>query len=485
MKQKIAFFVKSYSRSSKMEQTGRQPPGKILNHDLTHTSMKVETFEDDLIGLKEFSSRLERFIAVEHRYVEGSLVVGLSSRFGSGKTSFLKMWTNSLAAEKENEKRLVIPLNAWESDYYGDPLFAIISALASGIKDEGESAEKLVSAAKDVGHFIGALGNQLVRKVSGVDPVAAGEHAEKKKKEREDTFLLASDTFSAYEGRKKAMAALKKAVGEFAEGTDPNILFLVDELDRCRPDYAISYLETIKHIFDIKGVVFLLAADRQHLENSAKTAFGPDLDFEEYYRKFIHREVTLPDIPAESYGKIASKYVSHYLDGEGSRNCFMKLDQQHIDNISEFIGALKLTPRQIQEVFRTLGHIFDTSEENKGRLLWGLAAGSIMMAALKVEFPKVFHSIGIKQLNPNDFYLFLSETLKEEHVEWWFTICLTGGGLKLEPSDTPEVAMRNVGLWPEDSKEMLQGYSNAWGRGGGSNRFAQIYENIERLQQWG
>lgn len=447
--------------------------------------MKVETFEDDLIGLKEFSSRLEHFIAVEHQYVEGSLVVGLSSRFGSGKTSFLRMWTNSLAAEKENEKRLVIPLNAWESDYYGDPLFAIVSALASGIKNEGESAEKLVSAAKNVGHFIGAMGNQLVRKVSGVDPVAAGEHAEKKKKEREDTFLLASDTFSAYEGRKKAMAALKKAVGEFAEGADPKILFLVDELDRCRPDYAISYLETIKHIFDIKGVVFLLAADRQHLENSAKTAFGPDLDFEEYYRKFIHREVTLPDIPKESYGKIASKYVSHYLEGEGSRNCFMKLDRQQIDNISEFVRALKLTPRQIQEVFRTLGHIFDTSDENKGRLYWGLGVGSVMMAALKVGAPKIFNSIGRKQLNPKEFHEFLTEILKEDSIEWWFTVCLTGGGLKLEPGDNLEAVMRDMGLWPEDSKERLQGYSNAWGRGGGSNRFAQIYKNIEQLQQWG
>jgi predicted KAP-like P-loop ATPase len=44
------------------------------------------------------------------------------------------------------------------------------------------------------------------------------------------------------------------------------ILFLVDELDRCRSDYAISYLQTIKHIFDIKAAVFLLAADRKHLD---------------------------------------------------------------------------------------------------------------------------------------------------------------------------------------------------------------------------
>jgi len=81
--------------------------------------------------------------------------------------------------------------------------------------------------------------------------------------------------------------------------------------------------------------------------------------------------------------------------------------------------------------------------------------------------------------------VFLSETLKEDCVEWWFTVCLTRGDLRLEPGVRREAVMRDVGLWPEDSEKRLHGDSDAWGRGGGSNRFAQIYENIEQLQQWG
>lgn len=123
------------------------------------------------------------------------------------------------------------------------------------------------------------------------------------------------------------MVSLREAISEFVEGENPKILFLVDELDRCRPDYAISYLETTKHIFDIKGTVFILAADRQHLENSAKTAFGADLDFDEYYRKFIHREVSLPDISEENYRKLASKYVSFYLEEDSDFNKDRDLEQ--------------------------------------------------------------------------------------------------------------------------------------------------------------
>jgi len=62
------------------------------------------------------------------------------------------------------------------------------------------------------------------------------------------------------------MDSLKEAIQKFIDKNQIMILFLVDELDRCRPDYAISYLETIKHIFDIQGTVFILAADKRHLE---------------------------------------------------------------------------------------------------------------------------------------------------------------------------------------------------------------------------
>ncbi len=75
--------------------------------------MKISTFEDDLLGLKDFANRLERFIAVEHQYVEGSLVVGLSSKFDSGKSSFLQMWKSSFENDqKEEEKPQIILLNA-------------------------------------------------------------------------------------------------------------------------------------------------------------------------------------------------------------------------------------------------------------------------------------------------------------------------------------------------------------------------------------
>ena len=302
--------------------------------------MEPERFDDehDLLGHKGFADILEKFIEIEQLFVPGGLVLSLSSPYGTGKTTFLKLWKAELEAcedekldagdcEASDGKPLVVMLNAWDSDYVGDPLFAIVSSLVEAINDsaEPERGKPIMEAAKDIGWFAVGMAGQLAGKIL-INPISAGDFAEKKKAARavEKEPELPADAFSVYEARKSAMEHLKTAIGKFIIDTRPTVWFFVDELDRCRPDYAISYLETIKHIFDIEGAVFILAADRRHLENSAKKAFGPQLTFDEYYRKFVHREVALPEIPEERYARIAETYVDRYLSKDGLRFCFMK-----------------------------------------------------------------------------------------------------------------------------------------------------------------
>jgi len=449
--------------------------------------MNIATFQDDLLELRDFSEQMEKFIDTEHAFVEGSLVIALSSKFGSGKSTFLRMWSSAIEARESDIKPLVISLNAWESDYNGDPLFAIVSALAEVVQKKGDAAGALLEAARDFGWFSTAIGSQIATKLTGIDPVAAAELAEKKKAAQLESIQVPMDAFSIYEGRKKAMAALKEAIREIVASSSPRALFLVDELDRCRPDYAIAYLETIKHLFDTKGAVFVLAADRLQLENSAKTAFGSELDFEEYYRKFVHREVELPPISDNGYARLAQAYTRYYLEREGSRFCFLKLDEHRIGNISELIGALKLTPRQIQEVFRTLGHIFETTEANRGRLLWCLGVGSIAMAALRIGAPKIFQALGNEKLNPIDAANFLTNARGISHPDWWFILFLTGGGLQIENGESAEAVMKRAGLIDKDESDSLRRDLSQWSIGWGhhtSNRFKQIHEKIQQLSKW-
>jgi hypothetical protein len=450
--------------------------------------MFISTFKDDLIGLEEFATRLEKFIYTEHNFVDGSLVLALNSKYGSGKTTFLRMWMASFRNKTSDDPSpFVISLNAWQSDYYGDPLFAIISSLVESIKKEGQSPKKLINAAKNYAWYATAFSAQLVNKFTGVDPIAASEFVEGKKSKRKESNII-PNTFTVYEERKQAMGALKSAIKEIISSSKPKVLFLVDELDRCRPDYAISYLETIKHIFDIKGAVFILATDRHQLENSAKTAFGPDLDFDEYYRKFVHREVTLPLMSDSGYEKFAAEYVNYYLVNGDTRCCHLGLNRYRIDEITLLIKGFKLTPRQIQEVFRILGHIFETTNENKGRLFWCLGLGTIVMVTCKIGRPDIYQSLATGNLEPIAAVELIANRITKTTIEWWFQLLFTGGGIKQEENESLTDLMKKAGfsdvVTNQKYEHDLFQFNQGWGYRGEPNKFTIIHKKIQELAQW-
>ena len=79
--------------------------------------MKQPTdFNDDLLGLSDFADRLEAFIEVERDFVDGSLVIALNSSFGSGKSTFLRMWKSKIEeSEPKNERPLIADFGACRS----------------------------------------------------------------------------------------------------------------------------------------------------------------------------------------------------------------------------------------------------------------------------------------------------------------------------------------------------------------------------------
>ena len=427
--------------------------------------MQIATFSDDLLGLQAFAEKLEQFIYVEHRFVSESLVISLNGGFGTGKTTFLKMWTDRIKNKNSPDGPLVVEVNAWNDDYCGDPLLSLVSAIMGSLNgDKNVNYQRLYNAAKDVGWFLTGIGGQVVNKLTGIDAVAAGELAEKKKSVREGKQELSGGFFDVFEKRKKALGSLKTAIRAMIKGDKPSILILVNELDRCRPDYAISYLETIKHVFDIRGIVFILAVDRKQLECSAKAAFGADLNFPEYYRKFIQREISLPEPSIQAYQAMASKYVHFYLQRENERHCFMTPDSERVDKIVELISSIKMTPRQIQEVFRVMGHVLQTDEAKKGRMLWCLGVGTILMSTLRIGHPRIYEALGRSVLKVPEAGTFFRQ-LGLSHSDWWFTLCLTGGGLESKVSSEKELAdiYRAAGFISGEEVPQWKHLGNGWG----------------------
>lgn len=109
-----------------------------------------------------------------------------------------------------------------------------------------------------------------------------------------------SSIYTEYEQFEEELNNLKTFLKNWAKEVDKPIVIIIDELDRCRPDYAVKTLEILKHFFDISGFVFVLSIDEEQLKSSVETLFGTK-NFDGYKRKFINNSFILPNPDKEKF----------------------------------------------------------------------------------------------------------------------------------------------------------------------------------------
>lgn len=80
-----------------------------------------------------------------------------------------------------------------------------------------------------------------------------------------------------------------------------NLYIFIDELERCRPTFAIELLEAVKHLFTVKGLVFILGIDKNQLKHTISNVYGCGMDREGYLRRFIDLELELPQANLRDY----------------------------------------------------------------------------------------------------------------------------------------------------------------------------------------
>ena len=288
------------------------------------------------------------------------------------------MWSNKLASIESSPE--VVYLNAWESDFQGDPLLAIVSALLDRL--EPKRADKNIESIKETAgklcRFGLSIGRATWSRSHSIDFVKAGEYAEPKEDVTEQE--VGHKCFQLYREKQELFARLKSLLTDLAGESENRIFVFVDELDRCRPNYAIDFLETIKHFFDIDGLVFVLGIDKKQLASSARSLFGQQLDFDEYYRKFAHRNVTLPVKSAAMAERFSMALVPEYFSEEAyaKKNRFpdIRQDQYATKSVVEST-AFSLNGRRYMnssELYpRPFGH-----QQNGFALVVGLAHRGII-----------------------------------------------------------------------------------------------------------
>lgn len=438
----------------------------------------AKTFSNfDKFGLEQFADKLRTYLQVESKFVDESFVLSLNSEFGSGKSTFFEMWADKLKAS--NDTFEVVYINAWESDFQGDPLLAIVSHLLD-IKQASKNTEPIKETTGKLCKFALSIGNDVVQKVTGVNFIKAGQYAEPEDGTAE--LELGHACFQLYQERHELFEKLKVDLHSLTEESELPILVIIDELDRCRPNYAIEFLETIKHLFDISGLVFVIGVDKNQLASSAKALFGQDIIFDEYYRKFAHRNVNLPvkshDMTKQFCRKLVGEYLSREAYERKKRFSYAKYDAHCTDKIVDLCMAFSLNARQMHEFFRITSHVLSITEESKTNILWGWQVGTFFMVALSIKHRDFYDQIGSEKIALSEFTAFLKKLILFNKGEldsfWWASLLYLGlfNGLSYEKL---EQEFQKLGIWDSSGKEATA-FKNEL------SRFGRAFSNIGRFR---
>ena len=248
-----------------------------------------ETFIDEYGNEKEDALGEQNMIDEFNNSIKSTQfhVYGLSGDWGTGKSTFVQMWIKSV----DQEKFSIIKIDAFESDYMQNPFTVIYTAFKCFMKENGilkKDAEPIVKKAKKIAFAslksAGKFGINLLIDKIGKDNV------------KELVSTVSDSLFDEFdynpEDREEDLCTeLKDLLTQMVKKSKKQLYIVIDELDRCRPDFALETLEKIKHLFAIDGVKFILIYNPQVIANIVKNKYGIDDTNNRYIKKFIEMEI--------------------------------------------------------------------------------------------------------------------------------------------------------------------------------------------------
>ena len=245
---------------------------------------------------------------------KSSCTFAINAPWGAGKTFVLEILERQLRDYRAGTKFLVFHYNCWQYDYYNEPLIAIVSSMLDSIdqqtkivtQDVKAAGQMVLEAAKPV---IKNMAISLAKNKLGIDIkelleiVGAGSDGVEKALQN----IAEEHSYDEYYDFKNKLTNAREELLKLSN--DYTVVIVVDELDRCQPDYAIKTLERLHHLFyGLKNIVVILSVDRKQLDKTIKQIFGDETEASSYLRKFISFEIDL------SIGEVNSSFREKYSE---------------------------------------------------------------------------------------------------------------------------------------------------------------------------
>ena len=410
------------------------PPPLVIAED--------EGFEDakDIFKLKDLGQGMTNLIS----NFDDPMVIAFNGQWGSGKSTFLKMWRGEL----KKEGYPVIYFDAFENDYVQDAFAVLVREIVQIVDVARGPATKQIEnfKAKALGlrKLLLRSGAKIATKVV-IRTATAGIGNEKDVTDAiseavDEAGEVAADYFDEIlnqpKKQKETVEAFRAALSELpgllapaSEGENQKpLIFIIDELDRCKPLFALELLERIKHFMSVPNVHFVLGVHLSQLQNSVKAAYGSEIDASTYLQKFINLTIAHADVGRDLQQRQISKYIM-YLRGALS---FKPDDHETLDGTCEFLQRVaehhSMGLRTVERVFSHLAVYLAFTEKNYLRPP-PIVAG---LCVLKAVYPELFIRAKKDQLQYEDvekIFGFDTASVAEgdhmfERQRMWWQYCL-------------------------------------------------------------
>lgn len=289
-------------------------------------------WEKDRLNRKKYADFLRILIKNSDKYKrseeEESYVIALDSPWGTGKTWFLEMFEKYMEETEAEHGIRIIHYSAWASDFWDNAFLPLMHALYEKdmlkLEALGEDGKDCVRNVLKLAVYLGKeVGLKKVETVFGEEAAEVLKGGIDGLAEHPEQGIRA--VFEDYEDFCGAYNTVRKMLEDYQKslGSNGKIVIVVDELDRCRPDFAVQTLEVVKHLFNMEGLVFLFAVDIRQLGCVIRGIYGEGLDADQYLNRFFHYVTHLPEPDYRKYIRLLyeekmSNFTSEHQNPEHS-----------------------------------------------------------------------------------------------------------------------------------------------------------------------
>lgn len=290
---------------------------RIPNTNAVIVTENIPREELDVLNRNEFINNIITCMEFySNQETNNSISYAINGRWGIGKTWILNKLIRELNIRDDinisGGRYLVFNYNAWEYDYYEEPLVSLLICLDEQIQNnkciikDSSKREKCADVSSVMKDEIIDLLSDVIS-ISSLNPVIISamllfkfkfKKIKKQLDELEEKRNKSKRFYNPFFDINNLMKKVIKSLNKLTSDPDHQrtIVLFVDELDRCRPEYAIKVLERMHHLTThITNLQIIYSIDNNQLEETIRTVYGQKVSTKDYLAKFIKFGFTIPE----------------------------------------------------------------------------------------------------------------------------------------------------------------------------------------------